>query len=296
MFGFICWKCRELTTIDIDGKVIAPQTAFESSNRPCGKCGYVHCKDSDLPFKDWPSEFSNHESVRAERFRPGFFRIATGHPESYWKQCNTCGRVLPFSAFSKHSGWGALGRQRGCRSCKGAINAVLNPRRTRQQLHEASAKRRIADLLLEGENKPLDLKDLFRRFESKCFKCAKVLGLEPVWKVLVGVRPSSGAAGWVYWVRSESPRPSACQRGCARGRAHSVRGWHGRQSRFPAPCIWTNCLLERAASDVPATTPGRGLPKTDAIAPSPPPASAPVAQRPGCTPRPGRSPTRLPPG
>lgn len=62
-----------------------------------------------------------------------------------------------------------------CRSCKGAINAVLNPRRTKQQLHEASAKRRVADLLLEGENKPLDLKDLFHRFGSKCFKCAKAL-------------------------------------------------------------------------------------------------------------------------
>ena len=173
--GFVCLNCRELTTINIGEKLIDPQTAFDSPNWPCGKCGYVHSKDSDLPFKDWPPEFSDHESVRAERFWLGFFRIATEHPESYWKQCNTCGRVLPFNAFSKHTGWGALERQMECRSCKGAINAVLNPRRTKQQLHEASAKRRVADLLLEGENKPLDLKDLFQRFESKCFKCAKSL-------------------------------------------------------------------------------------------------------------------------
>ncbi|MBI3851881.1 MAG: HNH endonuclease [Verrucomicrobia bacterium] len=174
--GFVCLKCRELTTIDIGTKMIDPQTAFETVSWPCQKCSYVHTKDSDLPFQDWPSEFSDHESGRAKRFWLGFFRIATEHPESYWKQCNTCGRVLPFNAFSKHSGWGALERQMECRSCKGAINAVLNPRRTKQQLHEASAKRRVADLLLEGENKPLDLKDLFRRFESKCFKCVKVLG------------------------------------------------------------------------------------------------------------------------
>lgn len=173
--GFFCLNCRELTTIDIGAEFIDPQSAFDSANWPCGKCDYVHSKNSDLPFKDWPAEFTDHESVRAERFWLGFFRIATEHPESYWKQCNTCGRVLPFDAFSKHSGWGALERQMECRSCKGAINAVLNPRRTKQQLHEASAKRRVADLLLEGENRPLDLKDLFQRFESKCFKCAKVL-------------------------------------------------------------------------------------------------------------------------
>jgi hypothetical protein len=57
--------------------------------------------------------------------------------------------------------------------------------------------------------------------------------LEPVWKVLVGVRPSSGAAVWIYRARSKSPRPPACQPGCARGRAHSDRGRHRRQSEFP---------------------------------------------------------------
>lgn len=183
--GFICLKCRELTTIDIGTKLIDPQAAFESASWPCGKCGYIHSKDSDLPFKDWPSDFTDHKSVRAERFWLGFFRIATEHPESYWKQCNTCGRVLPFDAFSKHSRWGLLERQMECRSCKGAINAVLNPRRTKQQLHEASAKRRVADLLLEGENNPLDLKELFGRFGLKCFKCSKPLtfGKRGAWAV-----------------------------------------------------------------------------------------------------------------
>jgi 5-methylcytosine-specific restriction endonuclease McrA len=176
--GFICLKCRELTTIDIGTKLLNPQTAFKSAGWPCEKCGFVHSKDTDLPFKSWPPEFTDHKSVRAERFWLGFFRIATEHPESYWKQCNACGRVLPFAAFSKHSGWGELERQMECRSCKGAINAVLNIKRTKQQLHEASAKRRVADLLLEGENSPLDLEDLFRRFESKCFKCPKVLNFE----------------------------------------------------------------------------------------------------------------------
>ncbi len=147
-----------------------PQEVFDTAAWSCKSCGFLHSKDSDLPFKHWPSDFTDHMSIRAVRFWQGFFRITTEHPSSYWKQCNACGRIQPFAAFSKHSGWGPLARQMECRSCKGAINAVLNPRRTKQQLHEASVKRRVADLLLEGENQTLDLKELFQRFGSKCFK------------------------------------------------------------------------------------------------------------------------------
>ena len=62
-----------------------------------------------------------------------------------------------------------------CRSCKGAINAILNPLRTAQQLHESAVRRRVADLLLQGVNKPVDIGNLFERFDSKCFKCGKNL-------------------------------------------------------------------------------------------------------------------------
>ncbi len=64
-----------------------------------------------------------------------------------------------------------------CRSCKGAINAVLNPKRTKQQLHEASSKRRIGDLLLSGDNKEIDIENLFKRFKGKCFKSGKPLDI-----------------------------------------------------------------------------------------------------------------------
>ena len=57
-----------------------------------------------------------------------------------------------------------------CRACKAAINAVGNPRRTKQQLHEASSRRRIADLMVEGDNEKIDHAALFKRFDSKCFK------------------------------------------------------------------------------------------------------------------------------
>jgi len=175
--AFVCLKCSELNLINVGTQLLDPQTAFQTASWPCRKCGYKHCRSTDLPFPNWPREFTEHTSVRAERFWLGFFRIATEHPESYWKQCNTCGRILPFHAFSKHSGWGPLQRQMECRSCKGAINAVLNPRRTKQQLHEASVRRRIADMLLEGENRDISPEDLFVRFGGRCFKTKKPLNI-----------------------------------------------------------------------------------------------------------------------
>lgn len=175
--GFICLKCSRLNLINVGNNLLDPQTTFEKAEWQCKKCGYLHSRNSDLPFNQWPQEFTNHKSVRAERFWLGFFRIATEQPASYWKQCNTCGRILPFGAFSKHSGWGPLERQMECRSCKGAINAELNPRRTKQQLHEGSVRRRVADLLLEGENQTISPDELFARFGGKCFKTKKTLNI-----------------------------------------------------------------------------------------------------------------------
>jgi hypothetical protein len=175
--GFICLRCSTLNHVKVGDTLLQPETTFTTADWRCRSCGFIHSKDSDLPFANWPSEFTRHDSLKAERFWIGFFRIATEHPESYWKQCNACGRVLPFHAFSKHTGWGPLERQMECRSCKGAINAVLNPRRTKQQLHEASVRRRIADLLLKGENQVINHEDLFRRFGSKCFKTGNPLDI-----------------------------------------------------------------------------------------------------------------------
>jgi len=65
-----------------------------------------------------------------------------------------------------------------CRSCKAVINARLNPKRSKEQLHEASMRRRVAEMLLEGENEKMNLKELFRRFGSRCFKTRKNLNFK----------------------------------------------------------------------------------------------------------------------
>ena len=163
--------------MQIGSQRLAPEDALATGKWKCIHCGYVHEKGAPLPFKEWPKQAVEAECLAASRFWQAFFRSATEHPESYWKQCNTCGRIMPFYAFSRHEGWGPLERQMECRACKGAINAILNPRRTKQQLHEGSVRRRAADMLLEGENEKIDHREIFRRFGSKCFKTGKPLDI-----------------------------------------------------------------------------------------------------------------------
>lgn len=176
--SFICLSCNRLNNIKIGDKLLDPHITYENAQWECSNCAFMHNKNIDLPFKNWPEEFIRATSIKAQRFWQAFFRIATEHPESYWKQCNACGRILPFAAFDKHIGWGPLQRQMECRSCKGAINAVLNPKRTKEQLHESSVRRRIADLFLESENQTIDINDLFERFGHKCFKTKKRLDIK----------------------------------------------------------------------------------------------------------------------
>lgn len=185
--SFTCLRCSNRNYLHIGKALLNPSSAYEEALWKCQKCGFIHSKSSDLPvtdpdgkdlpFKAWGKSVTSHTSIAAQRFWKSFFAIATEYHSSYWKQCNTCGKILPASAFSGHRGWGPLEKQMECRSCKSVINAKLNPKRTKEQLHESSVKRRVADLFLEGENERLDFKELFERFDSRCFKTGKVLDI-----------------------------------------------------------------------------------------------------------------------
>lgn len=171
-----CVRCGERNFENIGKSKISPNVAYNTMSWKCNKCGFVHSKDSDLPFSNWPEEAIQKEFTSAQRFWENFFRLATDKAEYYWKQCNVCGRILPNYEFAKHTGWGELEKQMECKTCKASINALLNPRRTTEQLRESALKRRIAELLAGGDEK-LDVKDIFARFDSKCFKTKRVLNI-----------------------------------------------------------------------------------------------------------------------
>lgn len=185
--SFTCLRCSHRNYLQIGKNLLNPIESYINALWKCQDCGFIHSRSSDLPdvdlagkdlpFKAWGKKVTSHSSIAAQRFWKAFFTISTEYHSSYWKQCNTCGKILPAAAFSGHKGWGPLEKQMECRSCKSVINTKLNPKRTKEQLHESSVKRRIADLLLQGENERIDFVELFERFNSRCFKTGKVLDI-----------------------------------------------------------------------------------------------------------------------
>lgn len=180
---FVCVRCSAPNVVRIGKELLTPEGAYETQEWKCALCDFPHSKFSSLPrrglrgkilpFSRWNPAITKAGSLATQRFWKAFFTTSTEIAESYWKQCGTCGRVLPFRAFSRHTKWGPLEKQMECRDCKAVINTDLNPKRTKEQLHESSVRRRTADLLLKGVNERLDNKDLFQRFGGKCFKTDK---------------------------------------------------------------------------------------------------------------------------
>ncbi|MCH5307912.1 MAG: hypothetical protein J1E37_07475 [Prevotella sp.] len=170
--SYVCVKCHTQNIVNVGYEMLLPTNAYNTCQWACKECGYVHSKTSDLPLEwgnTWDDEYLAAEAPQCQNFWKSFFMIATENPKAYWKQCNVCGRILPSSAFARHKGWGTLEKQMECRACKGAINAVLNGKRTSEQLRESSLRRRIGDLFT-AQNSKLDVKALFERFGGKCFK------------------------------------------------------------------------------------------------------------------------------
>lgn len=186
--SFICVRCSQLNLVSVKDKLLDPSEAYETQSWKCSKCSFIHSKSSalplkntngrNLPFNDWGKEITKKGSLASQRFWKSFFTTSTESKDAYWKQCNTCGRILPARNFSGHTGWGPLEKQMECRNCKAVINTNLNPKRTKEQLHESSVRRRIAELLLVGENEHLDMNELFKRFGNKCFKTGKILNIK----------------------------------------------------------------------------------------------------------------------
>lgn len=176
---YSCVNCGSINYVHVGNHLVDPKVAYDTAQWACEKCGFVHSKYANLPstWKNWNEDFLINGELTVERFWQTFFKLCTENPNAYWKQCNVCGRILPSAYFSKHSGFGPLEKQLECRACKAAINAKLNPRRTAEQHRESSARRRVADMLIEGERQKIDLEDIFKRFHSRCFKTGKLLDI-----------------------------------------------------------------------------------------------------------------------
>ena len=108
---YTCVNCGEVNIKSVGNSLLNPNEAYENSRWECAHCRYVHSKDSDLPEhweKTWNPDYLLADSEQCQAFWKAFFRASTLTPEVYWKACNVCGRLLPYSAFDRHARWGAL--------------------------------------------------------------------------------------------------------------------------------------------------------------------------------------------
>lgn len=131
----------------------------------CSACGYKHSAGETIKIYDYdllrddvvveqgPFELLHDDYVlAAERF----------------KYCIICAALKPLDQFDRHSAR-ASGRQGECTLCKKSYNAIKNQTRLIEQHREASQKRRLYTVF-EDVNK-LDIKEIYNRFSSRCFKC-----------------------------------------------------------------------------------------------------------------------------
>lgn len=182
--GYYCVQCHSFNLEKIGYELLTPEDAYNNCSWECSMCGFIHSKEEDLPeVFNWDDSHKDAESLSAQRFWQAFFRNSTASKDAYWKQCASCGRILPVDNFANHAQVGKNGflpllRQRECKCCKAAINTKLNPNRTAEQMHEGNIRRRIGDAFCATVTRDFTDRELFDSFEGRCFSCDKQLSLD----------------------------------------------------------------------------------------------------------------------
>lgn len=143
----------------------------------CPACGFILENGGATKFYSYqlvkrdPEHGETAEVVQEGDFEVDHREYVDNSPA--YKYCIICNTAKPLTAFDRHSAR-ETGRQGECRQCKTIYNAIKNPTRISDQHREAAQKRRIY-VDVSGATEKIDSKEIFRRFEGKCFKCGKQL-------------------------------------------------------------------------------------------------------------------------
>ncbi len=137
----------------------------------CPNCSHVHKYGEENKFYDYKLLNVDEDAVLKE----GAFSIL--HDDyideaEEFKYCIICCALKPLGHFDRHSARKSQ-RQGECRLCKAVYNAIKNPTRTTDQHREAAQKRRLYMELTGGDK--IDSKEIYERFDYKCFKCGEDL-------------------------------------------------------------------------------------------------------------------------
>lgn len=136
----------------------------------CPTCGDALEAGDDTKFFDYLLT-SAGEVIESGEFRVLHDDHVRDAPR--FKYCILCGALKPLADFDRHAARRS-GRQGECRLCKGLYNDIKNQTRTADQHREAANRRRLFRLL-SGEGTRFDTRQVFDRFDGKCFNCGRVL-------------------------------------------------------------------------------------------------------------------------
>lgn len=169
--GFQCLnpECTEF--------IFAPEPVGDGFQIVCPQCGFVHEDGGSSKFYDYQLQELNPKTKKISRtIEEGEFLV--DHRDYLrealqFKYCIICNALKPLTLFDAHAAR-ATGRQGECRLCKGIYNAIKNPSRIPDQHREAAQKRRLY-VEISGETGRINTREIFRRFENKCFQCGKLL-------------------------------------------------------------------------------------------------------------------------
>lgn len=162
-------QCRNM--IQIQTEDLPPDFEFE-----CEECGFQHKAGEVINIYEY-NLINNTENRVIEN---GEFSIL--HDDYIaealeYKYCIICGLLKPLQSFDIHSRR-KTGRQGECRLCKHVYNSIKNQTRLTEQHREASQKRRLY-VQFDSKNK-IDVNEIYRRFDNKCFKCGLDLSADLV--------------------------------------------------------------------------------------------------------------------
>ena len=73
--SFTCIKCGAFNLLRIGQELLAPQEAYETAEWVCEGCGFLHSRETDLPFDGWPKALTTAKRVATQRFWRAFFRF-----------------------------------------------------------------------------------------------------------------------------------------------------------------------------------------------------------------------------
>ena len=170
--GDVVFKGFQCLNADCQSYLIVREQAIGRDFRiECPTCRYTHSSGGTTKYFDYRLTRRDGELIEEGEF-------LVSHDEyvreaQRLKYCLLCYALKPLNLYDAHRARSS-GRQGECRLCKRKYNGIKNQSRIRDQHREAAQRRRLYGRL-GGGSLNIDSRQVFDRFDGRCFNCARTL-------------------------------------------------------------------------------------------------------------------------